>query len=169
MIRQFCRRIARVFGGHGGVRNLTVIFIIVAGLLLSCCFVLVAVANGTPGTIAEATATPGGGPQGQISTPTPTPTTAVVTPTPTPTTPSVTPSPTPPSNDVTPTLPPCNGTPTGSVPCKGPNTGGGPGSGPQSDVESGGTSAFLLVALLSLVFIAGGVTAALRVRRARGR
>jgi len=36
-------------------------------------------------------------------------------------------------------------------------------------VESGGTLALVLVALLSLIFVAGGLTAALRIRRARGR
>ncbi|HEY7355931.1 MAG TPA: hypothetical protein VH590_05665 [Ktedonobacterales bacterium] len=196
MIRQFCRNIARVFGGQGGIRNLAVIFIIVAGLLLSCCFVLVAVAGVTPGGLAQTTPTPTTFANGStptptqpINTPTPTPVTSTPTPTPTaatqpsptptptsatqptptPTTPPPTPTPTTPSSGVTPTLPPCNGTPTGSVPCKGPGTGGGPGSGPQSGVENGGMPALVLVALLSLVVVAGGVTAALRVRRARGR
>src|SRR5215472_15329045 len=92
MIRQLCRRIARVFGGQGGVRNLAVIFIIVAGLLLACCFVLVAVAGVTPGGLLAGSSTPT--PTSSvvvIVSPSPSPTD---TPTPAPN-PSPSPSPTP--------------------------------------------------------------------------
>src|SRR5690348_3301536 len=88
MIRQLCRNIARVFGGQGGIRNLAVIFIIIAGLLLSCCFVLVAVAGVTPGGLVQTTPTTTPIVQGN----TPTPTQPIVTPTPTPVAPSPTPT-----------------------------------------------------------------------------
>ena len=188
MIRQFCRNIARVFGGQGGVRNLAVIFILIAGLLLSCCFLLVAVAGGTPGKgITSVTSTPlvnvptptptSVGPTPTSAAPTPTPTSAAPTPTqstqptptPTSTTPPVAPSPTQSANGKTPAPTVCAGTPTGSVPCNAPGTGGGPGSGPQSGVENGGMVALALVVLFSLVLVAGGVVGTLRIRRARGR
>jgi hypothetical protein len=195
MIRQLCRNIARIFGGQGGVRNLTVIFIVIAGLLLSCCFLAVAIAGHTPnGPIAQVpTSTPTNTPVSPPLTPTPTntpisqvtptPTLSPVTPTPIqpPATPTATPSPvtptptqppltpTQPPATATSTLPPCNGTPTGSVPCKGPGTGGGPGSAPQSEVLNGGMVALVLVVLFSLVLFAGGMAAVLRIRHVRGR
>ena len=134
MIRQLCRDIARVFGGQGGVRNFGVIFIIIAGLLLSCCLLGVVLANGTPGRpIAQVTATSteiavvgttvtASPTEAATATETPSSTGGTVTPSPTgqaPTQPTAT---TPPQPTATNTPPPPTATNT-------PSSSGGPGSG----------------------------------------
>lgn len=148
MIRQLCRDIARVFGGQGGVRNFGVIFIVIAGLLLSCCLLGVVLANGTPGRpIAQTTATSTGiavvgttvtASPTEAATATSTPSSAggTVTPSPTgeaPTQPTATNTPAQPTA-TTPPQPTATNTPPPPTATNTPSSSGGPGSGTATPV-----------------------------------